>query len=457
MAAETIKNWWQAAEVYRDRRVAFLILFGFSSGLPLALTASTLSTWLADVGVSLATIGFFAAVATPYSLKFLWSPIIDRVRLPILARLIGHRRSWMIVIQIFLMIAITAMGGSNPVARPELTAALAVLVAFLSATQDIVIDAYRVEILKPDQYAAGAATTVFGYRIAMLVSGAGALFLADHMAWEAVYVIMALVQGVGILAVLVNPEPAPNGSATLATEGKLAERLAGRRERALNWLYLAVVAPFHEFLTRSGVMTALTILVFVVFYKFGDALAGTMTNPFLIKIGFTKTEIAEVVKLFGFVATLAGLALGGIMVKAMGLFRALLLSGILQLVSNLVFAVQAKLGADLGFLAVAIGFENLAGGMGSAVFVAYISGLCNLAFTATQYALLSSLAVVGRTLLSTGGGALAAAVGWFDFFILTAVAAVPGLVFLFVLRRMGMGLRPSLSSADREGGAGPGG
>jgi PAT family beta-lactamase induction signal transducer AmpG len=440
MAATHLKNWWQAVAVYRDPRVAFLILFGFSSGLPLALTASTLSTWLADVGVSLTAIGFFAAVATPYSLKFLWAPLVDRIRLPVVANLLGHRRSWMILIQICLIFAIIGLGGSNPTENPEVTAAFAILVAFLSATQDIVIDAYRVEILKRDQYAAGAATTVFGYRIAMLVSGAGALFLADRMAWEAVYLIMAAVQGVGILAVLLNPEPAANGSETLAREGAVADRLAGRRERVVAWIYMAVVAPFHEFMTRSGVKTAFVILAFVVFYKFGDALAGTMTNPFLIKIGFTKSEIAEVVKLFGFVATLVGLALGGVVVKAMGLFRALLLCGVLQLVSNLVFAVQAQLGADLGFLAVTIGFENLAGGMGSAVFIAYISALCNLAFTATQYALLSSLAVVGRTMLSTGGGALAEAVGWVDFFILTAVAAVPGLLILFWLRRLGLGL-----------------
>lgn len=440
MATEGLKNWWQAVAVYRDPRVAFLILFGFSSGLPLALTASTLSTWLADVGVSLTAIGFFAAVATPYSLKFLWAPLVDRIRLPVVANLLGHRRSWMILIQICLIFAIIGLGGSNPTENPEVTAAFAILVAFLSATQDIVIDAYRVEILKRDQYAAGAATTVFGYRIAMLVSGAGALFLADRMAWEAVYLIMAAVQGVGILAVLLNPEPPANGRETLAREGAVADRLTGRRERVVAWIYMAVVAPFHEFMTRSGVKTAFVILAFVVFYKFGDALAGTMTNPFLIKIGFTKSEIAEVVKLFGFVATLVGLALGGVVVKAMGLFRALLLCGVLQLVSNLVFAVQAQLGADLGFLAVTIGFENLAGGMGSAVFIAYISALCNLAFTATQYALLSSLAVVGRTMLSTGGGALAEAVGWVDFFILTALAAVPGLLILFWLRRLGLGL-----------------
>lgn len=450
MAAQTLKNWWQAVGVYRDPRVAFLVLFGFSSGLPLALTASTLSTWLADVGVSLTAIGFFAAVATPYSLKFLWAPLVDRIRLPVLANLLGHRRSWMILIQGLLIAAITALGGSNPTETPEVTAALAVLVAFLSATQDIVIDAYRVEILKRDQYAAGAATTVFGYRIAMLVSGAGALFLADQMAWEAVYVIMAGVQGVGVVAVLLNPEPAANGRETLAKEGAMAARLTGRRERAVAWLYMAVVAPFHEFMTRSGIKTAVVILVFVVFYKFGDALAGTMTNPFLIRIGFTKSEIAEVVKLFGFVATLVGLAIGGVLVKAMGLFRALLLCGVLQLVSNLVFAVQAKLGADLGFLAVTIGFENLAGGMGSAVFIAYISALCNLAFTATQYALLSSLAVVGRTMLSTGGGALADAVGWVDFFILTAVAAVPGILILFALQKLGLGLVNSADTTDAK-------
>ncbi len=430
-------KWREAAAVYGDRRVASLLFFGFSSGLPLALTASTLSTWLADIGVSLTTIGFFAAVATPYSLKFLWAPIIDRVRLPLLARLIGHRRSWLLLIQAALIVAIIALGASRPLETPAWTALLAVLVAFLSASQDIVIDAYRVEILKSDQYAAGAAVTVFGYRIAMLLSGAGALVLADHAPWQAVYLAMAAVQGVGILATLVNPEPAANGSATLAAEERLVRGLGQVSE----WLYLAVLAPFHEFFTRNGVKTAAAILLFIVFYKFGDALAGVMTNPFLIKIGFTKSQIAEVVKLFGFIATIAGLAVGGMLVKGIGLYRALMLCGVLQLLSNFLFAAQAEIGADIGFLALVIGVENLAGGMGSAVFVAYLSGLCNRAFTATQYALLSSLAVVGRTVLSTGGGALADAVGWAPFFVLTALAAVPGLLLLVYLNRLGLGVR----------------
>lgn len=445
--ARSGKGWREAITVYAEPRVLSLLFFGFSSGLPLALTASTLATWLADVGVSLTTIGFFAAVGAPYSLKFLWAPVIDRVRLPGLYGLLGHRRAWLVTIQCALILAIIGLGASDPRDGPVLTALFALLVSFLSASQDVVIDAYRVEILDADQYAAGAATTVFGYRIGMLVSGAGALFLADRMPWLTVFLVMAAVQGIGLLVTLFRPEPPARGEATLAAEEAAAARLLGAPgtrdafRRAMAWIYVAAIAPFREFLTRNSLRTAAVILAFVVFYKFGDALAGTMTNPFLLRIGFTKSEIAEVVKLFGFVATLVGLALGGSLIKVMGLFRALLLCGILQLASNLLFAVQAMLGPDMAFLAVTIGFENLAGGMGSAVFVAYISSLCNLAFTATQYALLSSLAVVGRTLLSTGGGAVAEAVGWVQFFTLTALAAVPGLLLLFYLNRLGLGVR----------------
>ena len=449
------RDWRAAIAVYFEPRVFFLLFFGFSSGLPLALTASTLATWLADTGVSLTTIGLFAAVGAPYSLKFLWAPVIDRVRLGPLERLLGHRRSWLVVIQIALIAAIVGLGVSDPTRDPAMTALFALLISFLSATQDVVIDAYRVEILDPDQYAAGAANTVFGYRIGMLVSGAGALFLADRMPWSTVFIIMAAIQGVGLAVALLRPEPPVHGRQALAEERAASERLLRRfpslgvsLRRALTWIYVAAVAPFHEFLTRNGIRTAVAILAFIVFYKFGDALAGTMTNPFLLLIGFTKTEIAEVVKLFGFVATLVGLAVGGVLIKLIGLFRALLLCGLLQLASNLLFAAQAMIGTDLAFLALTIGFENLAGGMGSAVFVAYISSLCNLAFTATQYALLSSLAVVGRTLLSTGGGAVAEAVGWVEFFVLTAAAAVPGLLLLFYLRRLGLGVRGDAQDAQ---------
>lgn len=453
--AKTEPGWRKAIAVYGEPRVFFLLFFGFSSGLPLALTASTLATWLADVGVSLTTIGLFAAVGAPYSLKFLWAPVIDRVRLPGLSAVLGHRRAWLVTIQIALIAAIIGLGASDPRHAPAMTAVFALLLSFLSASQDVVIDAYRVEILDPDQYAAGAATTVFGYRIGMLVSGAGALFLADRMSWEMVFLIMAAVQAVGLCVTLIRPEPPQRGLDALAEERETSERILKRfpgltpgLQRTLSWIYVAAIAPFHEFMTRNGVKTAVVILAFVVFYKFGDALAGTMTNPFLIRIGFTKTEIAEVVKLFGFAATLVGLAVGGGLIRVIGLFQALLLCGILQLASNLLFAVQAMLGPDLMFLAVTIGFENLAGGMGSAVFVAYISSLCNLAFTATQYALLSSMAVVGRTLLSTGGGAVADAVGWVQFFILTAAAAVPGLLLLFYLRRLGLGVRTEARPAQ---------
>lgn len=436
-----------ALAVYGEPRVLAMLFLGFSSGLPLALTASTLTAWLENVGLSLTLIGLFAVVATPYSLKFLWSPFVDRLRLPLIGRWLGHRRGWIVVVQIALMAAIAALGLSDPAADIKRTAILALLVAFLSATQDILIDAYRVESLRPDQFAAGAATATFGYRLGMLVAGGGGLILADHLSWPLVYLLMAAIQGVGLVAVLVNPEPPARGQDTLAAEAATADRLfagsgSGAR-KVLGWLYVAVVAPFHEFMTRNGVAVALTILAFVICFKVGDALAGMMTTTFLLKIGFTKTEIGEVVKGFGLFATFAGFAAGGALMRMMGLFRALLVCGVVQMGSNLLFAVQAAVGAKIWMLVITIGLENMASGMGSAVFIAYLSGLCNLAFTATQYALLSSLAVVGRTWLSAGSGAMAEALGWVDFFLVTTVAAVPGILLLFVLRRMGLGLTPA--------------
>jgi PAT family beta-lactamase induction signal transducer AmpG len=445
----TKSNWLGAARVYFEAPIIRLLFLGFSSGLPLALTASTLSIWLAESGVSKSTIGLFAALGVPYALKFLWAPLIDRLALPLLSRVFGRRRGWILATQFALIGAIVTMGFADPAADPGLLAVLALTVSFCSASQDIVLDAYRVETLEERQLAAGAAIFVWGYRVAMLTSGAGALYLASYAPWLVAYLAMAALMAVGVVTILLSPEPARNGTdETRAREREVQAFMAGRgiaasdwRARAGAWIYVAMVSPFVEFLASRG-WTAILVLAFVIFYKLGDSMAGVMTNPFLIEIGFSKIEIANVVKIYGFTATMVGLALGGWLLTAAGMVKSLWICGVLQLLSNLMFAVQAEVGPDLGLLAGVIGFENLAGGMGTAIFVAYLSSLCNVAYTATQYALLSSLFAVPRTLISAGTGFVAEAVPWVDFFVYTAIGAVPGLLILWWMTRRGAVTRP---------------
>ncbi len=403
---------------------------GFSSGLPLALTFATLSFRLAEIGVSRTEIGLFALVGVPYSVKFLWSPLIDRLPIPLLTAHLGRRRGWALAIQPVLALAILALGLADPRAAPGLTALAALAVAFLSASQDIVIDAYRIELLRPEEQGAGAAATQWGYRFGMLAASAGALYAASFGGWRFAYGLMAALMLVGMATVWLTPEP--GGVRPL-------EALPGRTAlaRVGAWLERAVVAPLRDMLTRRG---ALAILAFVILYKFGDALAGTMSNPLYVSLGFTKVEVANIGKIYGFAASLAGLALGGLVVLRLGVMRALLVCGVLQMLSNLMYALQASVGHNVPVLALTIGVENLTGGMGSAAFVAYLSGLCNIAFTATQYALLSSLAAVGRTTLSASGGALADAFGWAPFFLLSTIACLPGLALLvWIMRGEGAG------------------
>jgi len=425
--------------VYRDRRIVWIALLGFSSGLPLALTFSTLSFWLVEAGISKTTIGLFASVATPYSLKFLWAPLVDRLNLPLLTRILGRRRGWLLLTQVALMAAVVSLGSSDPAADAWATALLALAVAFCSASQDIVVDAYRVEVLEERQYAAGAAAVVFGYRVGMLVSGAGALYLATYTGWFQVYAVMAAFVGVGVVATLAAPEPDARPSRESreleARAQEFLERrphLGGRSAEVFAWLYGSVVCPLTDFTKRRGWAV---ILLFVMLYKFGDALAGVMTNPFLLEIGFSKAEIATIVKTYGLMATLVGAAAGGSLMGATGLMRALWICGILQMVSNLTFAVQAVVGHSMLMLGVTIGFENLASGMGTAAFVAYLSSLCNVSYTATQYALLTSIMAVARTWLSTSGGWMAERYDWPTFFVITTFAALPGLALLFRLGR----------------------
>lgn len=419
-----------ALALYADKRLLVIGLLGFSSGLPLLLTGATLAIWMKEQGISNTAIGLFVLVGLPYNLKFLWAPVIDHLPLPYLTRRLGRRRGWTVIIQLCLMGAVVWLGSLDPTRQLSLMVAAAVTVTFLSASQDIVIDAYRIESLNDDEQGVGSAMTQVGYRFGLLAAGAGALHLAERIDWFWVYAAEGLLVTVGLAAILWGPEPAPGGPLTDPARG--APLTEGPRPTAKATLKAAVIEPFSDFMARPG---WILILLFILLYKFGDAFAGAMANPFYVEMGFSKAEIANISKIFGMLATLAGVVAGGAMVFRYGIMRSLLFAGILQMASNLMFAVQATVGHDLAMLAVTIGVENLSGGMGSAAFVAYLSSLCNPRYTATQYALLSSLMAVGRTVLSASSGWLADQVDWVLFFLISTGVALPGLLLLLWLMR----------------------
>ncbi len=396
-------------EVFRSRRVAAVLLLGFASGLPLALTGSTLQAWLTVAGVDIQTIAWFSWIGVPYLLKFLWSPLMDRYIPPWL----GRRRGWIIGTQLALIAGMVGMALTTPDESMLLLGLFALWVAFVSASQDIVIDAYRTDILAPAERGVGAAVGVFGYRIAMLVSGGLALILADQIGWRSAYLAMALLMLIGITATLWAPEPQapPAPPQTLRA---------------------AVIEPLKDFFVRAG---AVQLLLLIMLYKFGDALAGTLTTAFLIRgVGFTPTDVGVINKGLGLASLLLGALVGGTLLTRMSLYRALMGFGVLQAVSNLSFTFLAWAGKSYAWLVFAVGFENLASGMGTAAFVVLAMSLCNVSFSATQYALLSALASLGRVLFGPVTGELVAAFGWANFFVITFVAALPGLLLLWLLR-----------------------
>jgi len=406
----------EALALYADPRLLAVLAMGFASGLPLLLTTATLSYWLARVGVDKTTIGLFALVGLPYALKFLWAPAMDHLPVPWLSARLGRRRGWALATQLGLALAILALGGTDPARAPLATALWALVVAFLSASQDVAIDAWRIEILREHEQGAGAAATQVGYRVGLLAAGAGAIALSDWLPWSTVFAVLAALLGVGMLAVLLAAEP-PAPARGRAPRGGTAH---------------AFLDPLRDFATRPR---WLTILAFALLYKFGDAISGVMANPFFVELGFSGVEIASVTKVFGIMATAAGVLAGGVLVARLGIFRALLAGGVLQAATNLLYSLQAQVGPDLGLLAVVVGTDGFTGGLGSAAFVAYLSSLCRAEFTATQYALLTSLVAGGRTVLSAGGGWLADQLAWGSFFALTAALAVPGLLLLASLAR----------------------
>jgi PAT family beta-lactamase induction signal transducer AmpG len=427
-------GWLAALKVYLRPRVLIVLFLGFSAGLPLALSGSTLLVWMREAGVDLGTIGLFALVGTPYTIKFLWAPLVDALDVPVLSRLLGRRRGWLVFSQLLLIVAIVFLGLTNPAVSPLLVALGALLVAAASATQDIVIDAFRVETLDENEQAAGMAAYVAAYRVGMLASTAGALFMVSgfetlgfgkHAAWTCAYATMAAFVLVGIATTFVATEPEKSAAAKTAHQG----------DSALKRVITTAFGAFADFLARD---MAIVVLAFVVLFKFTDALAGVMTAPFVIDLGFSRNEYATIIKGVGLAATLIGGFAGGLLARAYPLITSLWIGGLLQALANLAFSWLALVGADIAWLTFAIVVENFTSAIGTVIFVAYLSALCrNPLHTATQFALLTALAAVGRTYLSSGAGFVAEATGWAWFFAICAAAAIPSLVLLWWLDRRG--------------------
>ena len=386
-------------------RMLVSFLMGFSCGVPLLLTLSVLQAWMKEEGVDLTVIGLFSLVGLPYTLKFLWSPVLDRFTLP----LFGRRRGWLLLFQVLLALAIAGLGMSNPAANPWLVAGSAFLVTFFSASQDIVVDAYRREDLSDNELGLGSSLYIYGYRTGMLLASGGGLILADHMPFSKVYLLMAASMLPCVLTTILAPEP-ENISKTPETIKK------------------AIINPFLEYFRRDN---AILMLSFIVLYKIGDTMAGAITIPFYLDIGFSKTEIGAVVKIFGTWAIIAGALAGGVLMLHTGINRCLWLFGFLQALSTGCFAILAQIGHNIIALTSVITFENLSSGMGTAAFVAFMASITNKKFTATQYALLTSLIGVPRALASSVTGLMAKHIGWENFFITCALAAIPGMLLLF--------------------------
>jgi PAT family beta-lactamase induction signal transducer AmpG len=387
-----------------------LLLLGFGSGLPLFLTSKTLQAWMSKEGVGLGAIGWFSLVGLPYALKFIWSPLLDRFVPPFL----GRRRGWLVVTQVALIVAIALMSFQQPKQALQLLAINAILIAFFSASQDIAFDAYRTDVLEPLEMGAGAALAVLGYRIALIVTGSFAFIFADYMPWQSVYLLMSALMAIGLFASFWAPEPR-------------------KQENPPDSLIDAVSLPFAEFFQRSGLIRGLLILLFIVLYKLGDALVNNMATPFLLPktgLGFSQTEIGALQGGMGLLATIVGTLTGGSILSKIGINRSLWVFGGLQAVSNLAYFVLAQVGKNYSWLVITVNIENFCAGLGTAAFVAFLMSLCNSRFSATQYALLSSLMAVSRDILVAPAGNLAKATGWPMFFLISVVAAIPGLLLL---------------------------
>lgn len=390
--------------VLLSRRMVVALIMGFASGLPLRLTLDVLKAWMTVDGVDLTVIGIMSLVGLPYTVKFLWAPFMDRFTLPFL----GRRRGWLLIAQIALICSIAGLGFTNPGQNPWIVAFAAFIVTFFSASQDIVVDAYRREDLSDEELGLGSALYINGYRIGMLLAGGGGLIMADHMSFTMVYLIMAVCLLPAIITTLLTPEP----KVTAGVPKSMKE---------------AVVGPLVDYFSRNG---AILILAFILLYKIGDSMASAMTIPFYLDIGFSMTEIGKVGQFFGFGATILGGLIGGVLMLRLKINRSLWVFGFLQAISTAGFAILARIGYNVPALAGVIAFENLSSGMGTAAYVAFMASITNKKFTATQYALLSSLMGVPRVFASAPTGYFAKIFGWESFFIFCTLIAIPGMLLL---------------------------
>ena len=404
-AAEPVKT--SPLRIFGQPKMATLLLLGFSSGLPLYLTSKTLQAWMTTAKVDLATIGFFSLVTLPYSLKFVWAPVMDRFIPPFL----GRRRGWVLITQLLLLVVIATMALHDPRTGLKMLAINAIVIAFLSASQDISLDAYRTDVLETREMGAGAAVFVMGYRIALLLTGGLALYLADRIPWPSVYLILAALMVIGIVTTFVAPEPV-------------------LRDQPPRSIYEAVILPFGEFFQRNGIGRAVLVLLFIVLYKYSDALAGSMTTPFLLKTGFTQTEVAAAFGVAGLIATIVGTLAGGAAIGKWGINRALWIFVIFQGLSNLTYYFLAMSSESRGFMTTAVVVENFGYGLVTGAMTAFLMVMCNKRFTATQFALLSSLMAASRDLLVAPAGKLAESTGWPTFFLITVAMAIPPLLLL---------------------------
>jgi PAT family beta-lactamase induction signal transducer AmpG len=441
----TRKSWIDAVTVYRQPRVLAMLFLGFSAGLPLLLVFGTLSAWLAREGIDKSTIGHVSWVALLYGLKFIWSPLVDRLRLPVIGRVFGQRRSWMLMAQTGVICGLLAMASSNPANHLELLVYAALLVAFSSATQDISIDAWRIEAMPMEDQGAMAATYQIGYRIGMLLAGGGAFTLAHYYSWPLAYTVMAICMSIGIITTLIIPEPGHLVSReTWKQEEKVihfvenSSHLPATVRDVYAWIIGAVICPFTEFFSRNG-RFALVILLFIGLFRISDITMGVMANPLYVDVGFSDLDIGVVTKTVGPFITIAGALLGGSLVIRFGVLPVLLAGAVLVMLTNLLFVSIAILPPDIMMLALVVGADNLSGGMAGSAFIAYLSGLTNKAYTATQYALFSSLMLLPAKFIGGFSGDVVDANGYVFFFVYTAMLGIPAIMLILYLMKRKQG------------------
>lgn len=441
-------SWLESCKIYLEKHVAILFFFGFSSGLPYILVMSTLPFWLREAGISRTSIGFFSWIALAYAFKWVWSPFVDRLSLPYLTALLGRRRSWLLLSQSAVTLAIIGMAISDPQQNLTLFALCAVVVAYSSATQDIVIDAFRIESAQERLQAAMAAAYMTGYRLAMIVAGAGALAIAAVVsqseayqlsAWSTAYFCMAACMGVGILTTLLAKEPVYENHQQKHQEELQAELTAKQLPsffaRLAAWLESAVYAPFADFFKRYG-KQALLILLLIGSYRISDIVMGIMANPFYVDMGYTKAEVAAISKVFGVTMTILGTATGGVLVNRFGTYNILFLGAFLVVITNLIFAILAVVGKDLTLLTIIISMDNISAGIATTAFITYMSKLTNIEFSATQYALFSSTMLLFPKFIAGFSGVYVDSFGYVNFFIASALIGVPVMLLIVVLKKV---------------------